>query len=93
MPSSGTWAIVRSGMILTEAPHPNAARVLLDFLMSAEGQEILNGNKTGFTVAPGIKLVDPIPVDLAKVSIIDYGTYRDADTRRWQNKVDQLFRH
>lgn len=41
VPKSGTWAIERAAMIFKEAPHPNAARVLLDFMMSQEGQQVL----------------------------------------------------
>lgn len=92
IPSSGTWAIVRQSMMFKEAPRPNAARVLLDYMMSQDGQQLLNGGRAGFTVAPGARLQGAIEVDPAKVEIIDYGRFRDADTRAWRARVDRLFR-
>lgn len=91
-PSSGTWAIERSAMIFKEAPHPAAALVLLDYMMSAEGQQVINTNRTGYSVAPGVRVQNGIDVDLKQVASIDYGNYSDADTKRWQARVDQLFR-
>jgi iron(III) transport system substrate-binding protein len=92
-PKNGTWAIERSAMIFKEAPHPYAARVLLDYMMSQDGQQILNTDRAGYTVAPGVKLTGAIEVDLNKVASIDYTSYDKNFTRNWQNKVDQLFRH
>jgi iron(III) transport system substrate-binding protein len=91
-PQSGTWSIERSAMIFKEVPHPNAARVLLDFMMSQDGQQVLNTNLAGYTVAPGVKLTGAIDVDLSKITNIDYTAYDANFTRSWQNKVDQLFR-
>ena len=92
LPASGTWAIERSAMIFKEAPHPAAALVLLDFMMSQEGQQAINTNRTGYSVAPGVKVANGIDVDLKQVASIDYGAYSDADTKRWQARVDQLYR-
>jgi iron(III) transport system substrate-binding protein len=92
-PKSGTWSIERSAMTFKEVPHPNAARVLLDFMMSQEGQQVLNANKAGYTVAPGIKLTGAIDVDLSRIANIDYTAFDENFTKSWQNKVDQLFRH
>jgi iron(III) transport system substrate-binding protein len=91
-PKSGTWSIERSAMIFKEVPHPNAARVLLDFMMSQEGQQVLNTNRAGYTVAPGMKLTGAIDVDLTRIANIDYTAYDANFTKSWQNKVDQLFR-
>jgi len=91
-PSSGTWAIERSAMILKDVPHPNAALVFLDFLMSQEGQQVLNTDRSGYTVAPGVKIVGGIDVDMSKIANTDYNKYSDKDTKTWQAKVDQLYR-
>jgi len=91
-PKSGTWSIERSAMIFKEVPHPNAAQVLLDFMMSQEGQQVLNTNLAGYTVAPNMKLTGAIDVDLNKIANIDYTSFDPNFTRMWQNKVDQLFR-
>lgn len=92
-PASGTWSIIRSAMIFKEVPHPNAALVLLDFMMSQEGQQVLNTNRAGYTVAPGVKVTGGIDVDLNKIADIDYTAFDEGFTKTWQNKVDQLFRH
>jgi iron(III) transport system substrate-binding protein len=93
IPKKGTWAIERSAMIFKEAPHPNAARVLLDFMMSQEGQQVLNTDRAGYTVAPGVKLTGALDVDLKQITSTDYTSYDSSFTKAWQNRVDQLFRH
>ena len=40
------------GALVTKAPHPNAAKLLLNFIMSREGQELYNEN--GFSLLPNI---------------------------------------
>jgi len=47
-------------MIGSKAPHPNAARIFLDFLLSKEGQEML----LEFQRIPGRKDVEPKPARL-----------------------------
>ena len=90
--SSGTYALQRSAMALKEAPHPNAARVLLDFLMSQDGQQILNGRKAGFSVAPGVRVSDGLEVDVSKIEDVDFTSFPVDFTRAWQAKVDKLYR-
>ncbi len=48
---------VNPGMIGAKAPHPNAARLFLDFILSKEGQEMLKGMQR----IPVRKDVDPDP--------------------------------
>ncbi len=40
--------------ILKSAPHPNAAQLFADFLLSREGQEALNGRGFGISVLPDV---------------------------------------
>ncbi|MCC6305963.1 MAG: extracellular solute-binding protein [Rhodobacteraceae bacterium] len=42
LPESGVWALPQWAMALENGPHPNAGKLLLDFMMSPEGQAILN---------------------------------------------------
>ncbi len=42
VPTSGAWALTQWAMALEKGPNPNAGKLLLDFMMSPEGQEILN---------------------------------------------------
>jgi len=92
VPSSGTWALERAAMILKDAPHPNAARVFLDFMMSQEGQQELNGDGKGFSFAPGAKVEGGLDVDINKIAKIDYTAMPPDLLKRWQVRVDQLLR-
>jgi iron(III) transport system substrate-binding protein len=91
-PASGTWSIERRAMVLKGVPHPNAALVLLDYLMSQDGQQVLNTDHAGYTVAPGITITGGIDVDLKKITPMDYTSYPADFTRMWQEKVDRLYR-
>lgn len=42
LPEKGVWALSQWAIALEEGPHPNAGKLLLDFMMSPEGQDILN---------------------------------------------------
>lgn len=92
VPESGTWALVRDAMVLDDAPHPCAARVLLDFMMSEEGQQLWNGNQSGFSVAPGVEVDGEIEFDQSLVTYVDYLEYTEEDLAEMQALVDQLFR-
>ncbi|MGH7773948.1 MAG: ABC transporter substrate-binding protein [Candidatus Binatia bacterium] len=48
---------VNPAMLAAKAPHPNAARLFLDFILSKEGQQLL----TGFQRIPVRKDVEPDP--------------------------------
>jgi iron(III) transport system substrate-binding protein len=85
-PESGTFVFTQVGFVHEKANHPNAGLLLLDFLMSAEGQEILNGNNEGISplddvpgtvqVPDGVELV---PVDLSQFTSDDFA----AITAEW----------
>jgi iron(III) transport system substrate-binding protein len=93
LPASGTWSLERNALVFKEAPHPNAAKVLLDYLMSAEGQQVLSAHHSGYSVVPGLKLNGVIDVDVSKIEHPLYASYGPGDLKAWQAKVDQLFRH
>jgi len=39
-PTEGTPAAVLNGVVMQQAPHPNAARLFISFMFSPEGQQI-----------------------------------------------------
>jgi iron(III) transport system substrate-binding protein len=41
-PEEGKWALTHWGMALENGPNPNAGKLLFDFMMSPEGQDLLN---------------------------------------------------
>lgn len=92
VPNSGTFLLQRYALVLKVAPHPAAAMVLLDYAMSAEGQDIINGNRQGVTVAPGVKLATELKVDLKKVAVVDQTKFGDETVTKWTQKFNQLYR-
>jgi iron(III) transport system substrate-binding protein len=44
-----------------KAPHPNAARLLMNFMLSKEGQGIINGGNLGASPLPNISGAAPLP--------------------------------
>ena len=65
-------------MLAVKAPHPNAARLFYDFVLSKEGQEMLRG----FQRIPVRKDVEPDPPRLFrgfKIAVEDPEDYKDFD--------------
>jgi iron(III) transport system substrate-binding protein len=65
-------------LLAAKAPHPNAARLFYDFVLSKEGQEMLRG----FQRIPVRKDVEPDPPRLFrgfKIAVEDPEDYRDFD--------------
>lgn len=93
VPASGSWPIERVAIVPKDAPHPNAGLLLMEFMMSPEGQYILNGEKAGYTVAPGIEVRNEIEVDFDRVRTLDYASYdSDATIRDMRALVERLYR-
>ncbi|MFC0407754.1 ABC transporter substrate-binding protein [Roseomonas elaeocarpi] len=81
-PEEGVPLIPQQMFILKAAPHPNAAKLWLNFVLSEEGQsiiakrEILSSGRDGFAspypeYAPPIDQVKVIPIDWKSVSAAD----------------------
>jgi iron(III) transport system substrate-binding protein len=82
MPEEGIVLIPQSTFILKQAPHPNAAKLWIDFILSQRGQEVLvNGEalisgRAGFKsplpdYAPSMSSLKLIPVDWEHTSTAD----------------------
>jgi len=92
VPDSGTFLLQRFALVLKQAPRSAAALVLLDYMMSQEGQDLQNGNNQGLTVAPGIKLATELKVNLNKVAVVDQTKYGAELTKTWVDKFNKLYR-
>lgn len=92
VPEGGTWALERHAMIHMEAPNPNAARLFVDYMMSQEGQSVINSNQRGFSFAPGVTVESALDVDLNKIARIDYTSFDPDLLRNWQARMNELFR-
>jgi iron(III) transport system substrate-binding protein len=72
--------------VMARAPHPNAARLVVEFAISKEGQQLIS--KLG--KVPGRRDVQPIiGVDRAKLRIIS--PEEEAKTAHYQKMFDDLF--
>jgi iron(III) transport system substrate-binding protein len=82
LPKEGVVLLPQNMFILKAAPHPAAAKLWLDFVLSAEGQKILvarealMSGRDGFPsplpdYAPGIDTLNVIPVDWTEITTGD----------------------
>lgn len=92
VPASGTFMLTRWVMDFRVAPNPAAAMVLLDFMMSQEGQQNLNGDRQGISVAPAIKLTNALEVDLNKVDVPDQTKYGSDTLQKWTAAFNTYYR-
>lgn len=79
--------------LLKDAPHPNAARLLINFLTSEEGQTVLR-NANYIPAMNGVEALSPdLKPDTAglKAAYL-YPTEIDQNLARWQGVVQKLFR-
>ena len=54
-PVEGTPLVLGPVAILAGAPHPNAGRLFLDYILSAPGQQLMIAALGGYSVRPGVK--------------------------------------
>lgn len=98
-PADYTVVFSRVALIARNAPHPDAARLFLDYLLSGRGQEIAAGaglgsvrsDLTGPGSAAGIArehptVLRPIPVRPSVLVSVD-GANRQAFLRRWRRAI------
>lgn len=87
LPKEGVVLLPQAQFITAKAPHPNAAKLWLDFVLSEEGQKIVvNGEalisgRSGFKsplpeYAPPIDSLNVIKMDWAKISTADMSKAR-----------------
>lgn len=53
-PKEGIPLVIGPVAILTGAPHPNCARLFVDFVLSAEGQKVVVESMQTYSVRPGV---------------------------------------
>ena len=81
------WAAVFYGGILAEAPHPNAAQLLSDFLLTEAGQKAIA--RKAASVRPDVPGTFGT---LETVRRIDYEALTPEDVAAFQKKWNKLFR-
>ena len=76
------------GAVLKDSKRPNAAGVFLDFAMTPEGQEALNGEGGSASPLPNVKGT----LDLAEYRILESKRFTQAVVDEWAKKFEQYFR-
>ncbi len=103
IPQDYALVMVRMAFIHRDAPHPAAARVFMNFLLSFEGQKIQAGSTPLFSVLPEVtgpytaqRLRDqvgerlyPIPINAGLLAFVD-PMRRDAFINRWNREIQIL---
>lgn len=100
IPQDYTLVMMRMAFIHRDAPHPDAARAFMNFLLSEQGQKTLAGNTPLFSVLPDVvgpytaqrlrdqvgELLYPIPLDASLLAFVD-PMRRRAFMTRWQREI------
>ncbi|KMQ72860.1 ABC transporter substrate-binding protein [Marinobacter subterrani] len=103
IPQDYALVMMRMAFIHRDAPHPAAARVFMNFLLSFEGQKILAGSTPLFSVLPDVtgpytaqRLRDqvgdslyPIPINAGLLAFVD-PMRRAAFMNRWNREIQIL---
>ena len=79
--------------ILKSAPHPNAAKLLVDFIISKEGQEVFRAADY-ITAHPGVPALEPTLKPKEGKFRVHFFTPEEADELmpKWKAVFDDLFR-
>lgn len=100
VPQDYALVMMRMAFVHRDAPHPNAAKAFVSFLLGVEGQRILAGSTPLFSVLPEVigpytaqRLRDqvgerlyPIPINASLLAFVD-PLRRDAFMSRWQREI------
>lgn len=103
IPQDYALVMMRMAFVHRDAPHPVAARIFVDFLLSIEGQKTLAGSTPLFSVLPDVigpytaqRLRDqvgerlyPIPIDASLLAFVD-PMRRKAFMDRWNREIQIL---
>ena len=78
----------RAIAIAAKAPHPNAARVFMDYWLSKDAMKLLADKVGEYVLAPGV--YPPIPgIDKAKV--VPIRELSDEEIAQWGDKFKKIF--
>jgi len=94
MPSEGVVLLGQGTFILNKAPHPNAAKLWLDFTLSEQGQTILSRREALISGRSGFKspLPDYAPAfDSLKVIKMDWEHITTDDIRKAKEEWLSIF--
>jgi iron(III) transport system substrate-binding protein len=74
---SPTSGVASSDCLMKAAPHPNAGKLFIWYVMTKEGQTALNGHHRGYSVIPGVADSAPAPAKTVFPPSADIAAARD----------------
>ncbi len=78
----------RGVAIAAKAPHPNAARLFMDYWLSKDAMKLLADKVGEYVLAPGVYP----PIDgIAKAKVVPIRELSDAEIRSWGEKFKKIF--
>ena len=95
-PAPLDWARISQPMMGTpraigvalKAPHPNAARLFVDYWLSKKSMEMLAKDVGEYVLAPGVYP----PIDgISKAKVISIRELPDAEIRKWGAEFKKIF--
>jgi ABC-type Fe3+ transport system substrate-binding protein len=103
IPEDYALVMMRMAFIHRDAPHPNAAKTFMNFLLGPEGQRVLAGDTPLFSVLPDVigpytaqRLRDqigerlfPIPINASLLAFVD-PLRRSLFKKRWNREINML---
>jgi iron(III) transport system substrate-binding protein len=93
VPKEGYVLLPQMMWVFEKAPHPAAARLWFDFMLSQTGQEIFVKNEYTFSGRTGFK--SPIPglgIDEAKTIPMDWLKFTEADLQKARDEWSSIFK-
>jgi len=94
LPEEGVVLLPQSMFILKKAPHPNAAKLWIDFMLSERGQEALVRGEALISGRAGFK--SPLPeyapsMDSLKIIKIDWESVSTAELQKMRDEWTRVF--
>jgi iron(III) transport system substrate-binding protein len=82
------YAIPYTMTALAKSQRPDAARVFVDFALSKEGQEAINGDSFGGSLLSGT----PGALDTSSMSVLDESQFPPEALQQWDTRFRETFR-
>jgi iron(III) transport system substrate-binding protein len=94
LPEEGSVLLPQSMFILAKAPHPNAAKLWVDFILSEQGQNILVKGEATVSGRTGFK--SPLPeyapgIDSLKLINVDWASLSSDKLKRLRDEWTEIF--
>ena len=90
-PAEGAIAAPTAHVIVANAPHPSAAKLLSDFLLSLEGQKLVVETFTGVSFRRDVTMKYHPPFDQIRFTPVDYEKFAATDRETLLNEWRGIF--